>query len=670
VSNTVTFNYDTSGRLYRKYFNGTTDYEQYDYQTNGYLYRIQFNGTTVWQITAMDNYGRITQASIGGVTGTWTYDANNMLSQIAATGVQQYGYSFNVNTGNLNSRTNTLKTLSESFGYDAVGLDRLTSVTGPANLTVGYTSNNNGNIQSKSDAGTGSYAYANTPYAVSSITGALNISATPQEIDYYSFEKVKKITEGTKTADFVYNADRQRIRMILKDNGVTSKTRWYFGSSCEREQVGSTVTQYIWIGGDAYSAVAVARKVGSGSWEVFNIFRDHLGTITHLKSGSTVYEYSFDAWGRRRDKDNWSYTLSGEPDLFAQRGFTAHEHLEDFNLVNMNGRLYDPVVGRFLGVDNEIQDPGFTQSYNRYSYALNNPLRYVDPAGNAGIEKSRNLPDDFFPGIDAYPLENMTTGRGGSLPGYFGLGFGINGPGLEGIYYDWNSDSYRNMYGQVVSWGQVLGLISSYGIRLPADAILGSIRMNNQGVWYQTVSVGAQERVGLLGSPFNATFSVDVVNAFIEYNAKSGGGNLFMGGGWHPPMALYNIDNAVNWLNNNAHESWKDAKGQCAYYIRMALEAGGINTSNHPVPARLYGSYLKSWGFSIENPTNYLKGDIAVIQGYPGATSDPRTGIPYGHIQMYNGSIWISDFKQNRPFWPGGKYEYYKPSFAIYRWGY
>lgn len=77
-------------------------------------------------------------------------------------------------------------------------------------------------ISLPSDACTGTYAYVNTPYAVTSITGAQNISTTLQDIDYYSFEKVKKITEGTKTADFVYNADQQRIRMILKDNGETT----------------------------------------------------------------------------------------------------------------------------------------------------------------------------------------------------------------------------------------------------------------------------------------------------------------------------------------------------------------------------------------------------------------------------------------------------------------
>ncbi|MGV8095652.1 MAG: FG-GAP-like repeat-containing protein [Mangrovibacterium sp.] len=297
ISNSVTFGYDVPGRLYQKYFNGSTDYEQYDYNINGYLYRISFNGTPVWELTEMDEYGRYRYALIGNSPATpylWEYGTNNTLSQIEGLGLGIYEYSFNVNTGNLNSRTNVLNSLSESFGYDAVGLDRLTSVTGPSSMSTGYGSN--GNILTKSDAGTGSYAYNNTPYAVSSITGALNISPTPQQIDYYSFEKVKKITEGTKTADFVYNADQQRIRMILKDNGATTKIRWYFGGSQEREQADSDVTEYIWIGGDAYTAVAVARKTGSGSWEVFYIFRDHLGTITHLRNSATdlVDEYSFD----------------------------------------------------------------------------------------------------------------------------------------------------------------------------------------------------------------------------------------------------------------------------------------------------------------------------------------------------------------------------------------
>ncbi|KAF0232590.1 MAG: RHS repeat-associated core domain-containing, partial [Prolixibacteraceae bacterium] len=324
-----------------------TDYEQYDYQ-NGYLYKISFNGTAVWQATTIDEYSRISAASIGATAATWGYSATtNMLSQIKGTGVQQYDYDFSGTTRNLTSRTNTLKSKTENFGYDTGNLDRLVSVTGTSAQNVWYDPTIKGNIASKTDVGT--YTYNSTKkYALKTITNGFNISSTNQNIVYNAFNKVQTITEGTKTADFVYNADHQRIRMTLKTSGSTTKTRYYFGGSCEREVVGSTTTQYIWIGGDAYTAVAVATKVGTGSWTVYNIFRDHLGTITHLKNGSTIDEYSFDAWGRRRDKDDWSYTLTSEPALFADRGFTAHEFLSDFNLYNMNGRLYDPVVGRFL----------------------------------------------------------------------------------------------------------------------------------------------------------------------------------------------------------------------------------------------------------------------------------------------------------------------------------
>jgi hypothetical protein len=47
----------------------------------------------------------------------------------------------------------------------------------------------------------------------------------------------------------------------------------------------------------------------------------------------------------------------------------------------MNGRMYDPLLGRMLSPDPELQAPGDLQDYNRYSYVLNNPLRYTDPTG-------------------------------------------------------------------------------------------------------------------------------------------------------------------------------------------------------------------------------------------------------------------------------------------------
>lgn len=79
-----------------------------------------------------------------------------------------------------------------------------------------------------------------------------------------------------------------------------------------------------------------------------------------------MFEVSYDAWGKQTIKLN---------KIGLQRGYTEHEMLNDFDIINMNGRLYDPVLGRFLSPDNFVQMPDNAQSYNRYSYCLNNPLK-------------------------------------------------------------------------------------------------------------------------------------------------------------------------------------------------------------------------------------------------------------------------------------------------------
>ncbi|MDP3915641.1 MAG: hypothetical protein Q8R96_18095 [Bacteroidota bacterium] len=95
----------------------------------------------------MNQYQRITQATIGTIESTWGFNSSsNLLSSISAPGVQGYTYSFDANTGNLSTRTNTLLGKFDNFGYDTEKLDRLTSVTGPVNLSLGYTTNKNGNI--------------------------------------------------------------------------------------------------------------------------------------------------------------------------------------------------------------------------------------------------------------------------------------------------------------------------------------------------------------------------------------------------------------------------------------------------------------------------------------------------------------------------------------------
>ncbi len=108
-----------------------------------------------------------------------------------------------------------------------------------------------------------------------------------------------------------------------------------------------------------------------------------LGSITAIvnEQGNIVEEQSFDAWGRNRNPSDWSYD-NAQPISLLFRGYTGHEMLPEFGLINMNGRMYDPVLGRMLSPDNYVQDPFFPQNYNRYAYAWNNPLKYTDPSGD------------------------------------------------------------------------------------------------------------------------------------------------------------------------------------------------------------------------------------------------------------------------------------------------
>jgi RHS repeat-associated protein len=58
---------------------------------------------------------------------------------------------------------------------------------------------------------------------------------------------------------------------------------------------------------------------------------------------------------------------------------------EAVGVIHMNGRLYDPHFGRFLQADPLVQSPQNLQSWNRYSYAFNNPLAYTDPSGHMSV---------------------------------------------------------------------------------------------------------------------------------------------------------------------------------------------------------------------------------------------------------------------------------------------
>ena len=141
-------------------------------------------------------------------------------------------------------------------------------------------------------------------------------------------------------------------------------------------------TKFIfYLGGDAYSVPAILISNGETS-KLYYLHRDYLGSIVMLtdKNGNIAERRHFDPWGQPiKVEDAAGNTL--DKLTLLDRGFTGHEHLQTVGLINMNARLYDPALHRFLQPDNYVQDPFNTQNFNRYGYCLNNPLVYVDQDG-------------------------------------------------------------------------------------------------------------------------------------------------------------------------------------------------------------------------------------------------------------------------------------------------
>ena len=362
---------------------GAIGTESYVY-SNGHRSEIKFGGTSVWKLSAENDMGQPVSVITGPVTRSYSFDEYGIPTGRMTTAsnnrkLQNDTYAFNRSNGNLTTRIDNTRELSENFAYD--NLNRLTRFAGGV---VMY--DIKGNITQKEDVGNLFYYNTpNKPYAVSKVDASRKNAIPPrsQSVSYTSFERPSAITENGNEALFVYDLTGNRKKMQLKYSGNIQLERYYLGDRYEVDYKNSLDKQILYIGGDAYSAPAAYVNQGN-SWALYYICRDYLGSITHVinSSGAVIQENSFDAWGRLRDPvTRVAYLPGQEPTLFLGRGYTGHEHLSQFGLINMNARLYDPAIGRFLSPDPFVQMPDFSQNFNRYSYCLNNPLVYVDEDG-------------------------------------------------------------------------------------------------------------------------------------------------------------------------------------------------------------------------------------------------------------------------------------------------
>ncbi len=394
---TSTQAYDAWGRVISQTYQRNTDpAKQFDSRYhNGYLARVERGSLVLWKVNAQDAGNRPTSVALGnGLTQSRVFNphmaqmTSGALSTAGNVARLQEGYDYDP-LSNVVWRQQFWDQggFQESFTYDA--LNRLATSTVESRAKQTFLYDAAGNLLSKTGVGTGNYTYpaqgatAVRPHAVQSIPGIGSFvyddngnltSGAGRTMSWTSFDMPLTITGGGVSATFVYGPEHQRIRQTRGDGSAVV----YAGAQeVEKNTSGTTVKTY-WPGG---IGVEIDRP-GATVSELYWHHLDRLGSVIGLtdQQGVLKEKLGYDAWGKRRSIDGASTpnNLDGQVD---NRGYTGHEILDQLDLVHMNGRVYDPLVARFISADPYISNIVNGQELNRFSYVLNNPTNLTDPTG-------------------------------------------------------------------------------------------------------------------------------------------------------------------------------------------------------------------------------------------------------------------------------------------------
>ena len=502
-SHQYTYSYNMDGSIANVTYPGELPID-YVYDANGYLVAKKYKGLTVWSLASYD--GLVTQCNLMNtfVKKTKTIGKDGHIKNICfngGLGEASFEYEYDSATDNLLSRTG-VNSQKETFTYD--GVDRLTSVScnGQRNLIIKYA--NDGNILNKLDVG--NYEYGEKPHAVVNVDNTRRIipSAT-LSTEFNELGKVCRIEDGNSltSVDFVYGPDMQRWKSTTYCNGGVEKTTFYDTDYDKVIDKDGNTTEFIYVDDN----VMMLRK-NNGYSLPYIVTKDVLGSVVSIYGGDgkQVFSATYDAWGKQ--------TVTMNKIGFI-RGYCGHEMLNDYQIINMNGRLYDPVLGRFLSPDNYVQTPDFSQNYNRYSYCLNNPLKYTDPSGEwFGLDDifcfcvggAINFTLNLIEGNVKSLWHGVALFAVGGLAGECALyGHPIEGAGLIGFGNSVLNQGFTNGFNHI-DWTQV-GISSS--MSLGTYALGGIISESMSGV------------VGHLTSKISDTILKNVVDEAI-CNSVSG----------------------------------------------------------------------------------------------------------------------------------------------------
>ncbi|GAO29182.1 RHS repeat-associated core domain-containing protein [Geofilum rubicundum] len=463
--------YDAYGRVKKEIY-PSGFYISNEYDENGFLINVtDSKDQKIWEAVEANAKGQLTRYRQGGhETFVDYHDIWGLPNTIVSGDNINMAYYY-TEKGNLDyreDRSTSGITQKEKFYYDSA--NRLETYDISLNGTLKQSNTIQydpltGGINYKTDVGFKMEYGQNTPFHSLSVVQGLPESAkAPQAITYSNINKVKSITQGDKQHQITYGVNQQRIKGLFKTGSTTTLTKYYLGKYEEEVVSGNTRKLHYIYGGNGLAAIM---EYKNGQENLYYTFSDYQGNLLAVTNTAGTERYAYDPWGARRNPDDWTQPDTRSSLLFS-RGYTMHEHLDDFGLINMNGRVYDPLMAQFFSPDPYIQSPGNWYNYNRYAYGLNNPLLYNDPSGYFIKKFGRWLEEKFDDLGDWMVKHNISVGVGVNMtPGGGPMTYtaDINGQQVfnsaNGNQYDPAVNVYRGLSDAMLSQGIVDGNIAA-----------------------------------------------------------------------------------------------------------------------------------------------------------------------------------------------------------------
>ncbi len=473
------------------------------------------------RLSGASRYASLT-ATTPAETQAYSYDATgNLLGK----GSQYNGYSYSAATGctNAHAQLHAVRQVTaggslRSYCYDANG--NLTTITG---TNAGYTA-----------------------------------------VSWWASNLARRMSKGSTSAEFWYGPDRARVLQVAT-RATESERTVYLGSLYERTVItpntGSATTRHVHYvrAGDETLAIKTWSKVGTGAYspQVRYLHRDHLGSVVAIttETGTVESRSSFDAWGKRRDPATWvapaAGTFTAAPTA-TDRGYTGHEHVDELGLVHMNGRIYDPEIGKFLSADPTLQFPEFTQGYNRYAYAGNNPLSYTDPSGFSFWKKLMSfvgLIINFNPGFQGW----STAFWRGFVTGFLTSGGNLKAAllgGVGGALFGVVGGKTMSFVQRALLHGLIGGSISALGGGKFGSGFLGAFAGGLLSPQIEGL-LGAAGTGGTMGTVLR-TIASAIVGGI---SSKLGGGKFLNGAAMAAFARLFNDEAHPNKLSDSPSRS-------------------------------------------------------------------------------------------------------------------